>query len=140
MATKEKGEMAFKSDIIDEMENRLDMDRTTIEKNVDLMLKLIKERAEKPEVGSLFISHLGTMYYEINVARSLLKRIDFKPKGEKMKMHFAKYEALKHFANYRSDRDLHTRIRRISNKFLNMGMGLKEQEEFQNRIYDEQTK
>ena len=133
-----KGEIAYKSDIIDQMEKELDMSREKIEANVELMIRAMKVRSEEPECGTMYLTNLGTMYFRVNTAFRAVERAENGGKEMKpyMKLLKKKVEILKPLITKRYGA-LQNRIERRVSTYVNKGLDMEGIEKFQNKKYNE---
>lgn len=133
-----KGEIAYKKDIVDRMEKELDMPREKIEATVELMIKAMKIRSDEVECGTMYLSGLGTMYFRINTVHRIIERLD--RVGRKLSLNMQnlrkKVAILRPKIDYRRDMVPQARIERIKNSYVNLKKTPKQIEEFQNKQYE----
>ena len=133
-----KGEIAYKSDIIDQMEKELDMPREKIEANVELMLQAMKIRSEEPECGTMYLTNIGTMYFRVNTVFRAVERAEKGGKEMKpyMKLMKKKVELLQPLLDKKYGA-LQRRIERRVSTYVNKGLDIEGIEKFQNKKYNE---
>jgi len=134
-----RGEIAFKQDVVDRMVEELGMPRDKVEKNLEAMILTMEERSMEPECGTMFLPHLGTMYFRVNTVHRVIEKIIANGRNfSKSMLKFKeKVELIRPMLQYWKDSEPQARIERIKNSYLNKGMSVKEIEEFQNKKYNE---
>ena len=135
-----KGEIAFTADIIERMYEELDMPKERIKNNVALMLECIHKKSLEEDVGAMFISHIGTMYFKQAAASKYMKAVlehDPDTKSKPFKQLVKKINKLKPIFESRKNKSPQLKRQIITNFRLTKRRSIKEVEEFQNKIYNE---
>jgi hypothetical protein len=70
---KTRKEIVYKGDILDVVATQMNLDRDVAEKQYKFMVKTLQKVLWDPEIGSLKLPHLGTLYFRVGKARNYLK-------------------------------------------------------------------
>lgn len=124
-------EISFREDVVRDAAAQLGLPEEKVDHVFTFCLKYIKELSKRPDVVSIRLPFFGTLYAK---RQDMEETINFKkyPLPPMQKIRYK--QVIKMNNSALESFNLHWRIPKIKNRFLNMGMDLEELENFQNKL------
>lgn len=128
----ESGDVYFKQDIVEEMAKKTGYSKDKCLKNIEFIIYRLRKISKDPDVASIYLPNLGTVYFKSSYARHEIKRQSRKRVNENLKEKCKNIEKLDKKKKYIK----HIAKSRYKNNFFNKGYNTYRKQKHQNQDYD----